>query len=72
MITHSLLRILITYTDISYSGPAYYESLAVFPQTSRFIVDVNLGNSSVDIAQKEIEAAIKYIGWDRIYSLERK
>ncbi|KLO15240.1 hypothetical protein SCHPADRAFT_871320 [Schizopora paradoxa] len=53
-----------------YSGPAYYESLAVFPQSSRFIVDVNLGNSSVDIAQKEIQAAVKYIGWDRIYSLE--
>ncbi|KAI5117369.1 hypothetical protein M0805_004359 [Coniferiporia weirii] len=51
-------------------GPAFYDALSIFPETSRFIVDVNLGNNSVDIAQAEIVAAIKYLGWDRIYSLE--
>ncbi|KAH8112653.1 hypothetical protein DFH11DRAFT_1784002 [Phellopilus nigrolimitatus] len=51
-------------------GPAFYESLSIFPNTTRFVVNVNLGNNSVDIAQAEIEAAIKYLGWDRIYSLE--
>lgn len=55
-----------------FSGPAYYESLAVFPETTRIIVDTNLANSSVDIAQHEIQAAIQYIGWDRIYSIQRK
>ena len=54
------------------SGPAFFESLAVFPSSSRFVVDVNLGNNSVEIAQNQIQAAIKYLGWDRIYSLERK
>ena len=54
------------------SGPAFFESLAVFPSSSRFVVDVNLGNSSVEIAKGEIQAAIEHIGWDRIFAIERQ
>ncbi|CAE6455633.1 unnamed protein product [Rhizoctonia solani] len=51
-------------------GPAYFESYLVFPETSRFILDVNLGNDSVTIAQNQIEAGIKYLGWDRIFAIQ--
>ncbi|KAG8773777.1 hypothetical protein FRC12_002318 [Ceratobasidium sp. 428] len=51
-------------------GPAYFESYLIFPSTSRFILDVNLGNDSVAIAQKQIEAGFKYLGKDRIYSIQ--
>ncbi|CAE6523860.1 unnamed protein product [Rhizoctonia solani] len=51
-------------------GPAYFESYLVFPNTSRFILDVNLGNDSVAIAQSQIEAGIKYLGWDRISAIQ--
>ncbi|EUC53696.1 glycoside hydrolase family 79 protein [Rhizoctonia solani AG-3 Rhs1AP] len=51
-------------------GPAYFESYLVFPKTSRFILDVNLGNDSITIAQNQIEAGIKYLGWDRIFSIQ--
>ncbi|KAF8680486.1 Glycosyl hydrolase family 79 C-terminal beta domain [Rhizoctonia solani] len=51
-------------------GPAYFESYLVFPNTSRFILDVNLGNDSVAIAQNQIEAGIKYLGWDRIFAIQ--
>ncbi|GJJ08933.1 hypothetical protein Clacol_003153 [Clathrus columnatus] len=40
------------------SGPDFFQSHHNFPSTSRFVVDVNLGNSSVEIAQGEIAAAI--------------
>lgn len=53
-----------------HSGPALYESLAVFPETSLFTVDVNLGNNSIEIAQHELQAAIQIIGWDRISALQ--
>ncbi|QRW18868.1 glycoside hydrolase family 79 protein [Rhizoctonia solani] len=55
---------------MSRSGPAYFESYLVFPNTSRFILDVNLGNDSVTIAQNQIEAGIKYLGWDRIFAIQ--
>ncbi|KAF8588092.1 glycoside hydrolase family 79 protein [Ramaria rubella] len=51
-------------------GPQFFESYAIFPESTRFIVDVNLGNNSIDIAQTEIQAAIDNLGWDRIYSIE--
>ncbi|KAG8773778.1 hypothetical protein FRC12_002319 [Ceratobasidium sp. 428] len=51
-------------------GPAYFESYLIFPNTSRFILDVNLGNDSIAIAQKQIEAGFKYLGKDRIYSIQ--
>jgi len=51
-------------------GPAFFESHAVFPNTTRFVVDVNLGNNSVDIARDQINASITHLGWDRIYSLQ--
>ncbi|CAE6425869.1 unnamed protein product [Rhizoctonia solani] len=51
-------------------GPAYFESYLVFPKTSRFILDVNLGNDSLAIAQGQIEAGIKYLGWDRIFAIQ--
>ena len=54
------------------SGPGFYNLLLLFPSSSRFVIDVNLGNNSVDIAQEQIAAAIKYLGWERIYSLQRK
>ncbi|KAG8712198.1 hypothetical protein FRC08_014902, partial [Ceratobasidium sp. 394] len=50
-------------------GPAYFESYGVFPDTSRFILNVNLKNDSVKIAQREIEAGIKYLGEERVYSI---
>lgn len=49
-----------------------YESLAVFPNSSRFVITVNLGNDTVGIARDEIAAAIEHVGWDRIYALERE
>jgi hypothetical protein len=52
------------------SGPAYFESYLVFPNTSRFILDVNLGNNSVAIAQNQIEAGFKYLGKDRIFAIQ--
>ncbi|KAI0784579.1 glycoside hydrolase superfamily [Abortiporus biennis] len=51
-------------------GPAYYESLGIFPDSSLVVVDVNLGNNTVSFARDEIAAAIQYIGWDRIRALE--
>lgn len=51
-------------------GPAYFESYLIFPDTSRFILDVNLGNNSIAIAQNQIEAGIKYLGWDRIFAIQ--
>ncbi|KAG9102595.1 hypothetical protein FRC06_001675 [Ceratobasidium sp. 370] len=51
-------------------GPAYFESYLIFPNTSRFILDVNLGNNSIAIAQNQIEAGFKYLGKDRIYSIQ--
>ncbi|TFK50028.1 hypothetical protein OE88DRAFT_1632314 [Heliocybe sulcata] len=51
-------------------GPAYYESLAVFPNSSKIVIDVNLGNNTVQFARDEIQAAVKYVGWDRIRALE--
>ena len=54
------------------SGPAFFESHAVFPETTRVVVDVNLGNNSVDIAHDQIKASIAHLGWNKIYSLQRK
>ncbi|KAF8509442.1 hypothetical protein JB92DRAFT_514731 [Gautieria morchelliformis] len=51
-------------------GPQFFESYATFPETSLVVVDVNLGNSSIDIARTEIQAAVDHLGWDRIYSIE--
>lgn len=51
-------------------GPDFFQSHHNFPNTSLFVVDANLGNNSVEIAQGEIIAAIEHLGWDRIYSLE--
>jgi hypothetical protein len=54
------------------SGPQFFESYATFPETSLVVVDVNLGNSSIDIARTQIQAAVEHLGWDRIYSIERE
>ncbi|TFY71156.1 hypothetical protein EVG20_g1847 [Dentipellis fragilis] len=51
-------------------GPALYESLNVFPSSSKFIVSVNLGNDTIKLARDEIAAAIQHLGWDRIRALE--
>ena len=56
----------------SHSGPALYESLLVFPDTTKFVVTVNMGNDTISIARDEIAAAIENIGWDRIRAFERK
>ncbi|EJD07106.1 uncharacterized protein FOMMEDRAFT_77371 [Fomitiporia mediterranea MF3/22] len=53
-----------------FSGPGFFNLLKMFPDSSRFIVDTNLGNNSVDIAQHQVEAAVKYLGWDRIYTIQ--
>ncbi|EPQ54385.1 hypothetical protein GLOTRDRAFT_44058 [Gloeophyllum trabeum ATCC 11539] len=57
-------------STLPHSGPAYYESLGVFPNSSKVVVDVNLGNNTIQFARDEIQAAIKYVGWDRIRALE--
>ena len=54
------------------SGPTLYESLLVFPNSTKFVVTVNMGNDTISIARDEIAAAIQYIGWDRIRAIERK
>ncbi|KAI0342826.1 hypothetical protein BDW22DRAFT_1357353 [Trametopsis cervina] len=51
-------------------GPAIYESLLVFPNSTQFVATVNLGNNTIEIARDEIAAAIKYIGMDRIRAFE--
>ncbi|KAI0259905.1 hypothetical protein BC834DRAFT_926115 [Gloeopeniophorella convolvens] len=51
-------------------GPALYESLNVFPNSSKFVVDLNMGNNTISIARDELAAGIQYIGWDRIRALE--
>ncbi|KAI0322577.1 hypothetical protein OF83DRAFT_651208 [Amylostereum chailletii] len=51
-------------------GPALYQSLNVFPNTTNFVLSVNFGNNTIDIARNEFVAGIEYIGWDRIRSLE--
>ncbi|KIP07665.1 glycoside hydrolase family 79 protein [Phlebiopsis gigantea 11061_1 CR5-6] len=51
-------------------GPALYESLLVFPKSTKFVVTVNMGNNTISTARDEIAAAIEYIGWDRIRALE--
>jgi len=54
------------------SGPAFFESLNVFPSTSKFVASVNLGNNSLSIARDQVAAAIKFIGLDRIRAFERE
>ena len=44
----------------------------MFPNSTKFVVTVNMGNNTILLARDEIEAAIKYIGWDRIRAIERK
>ncbi|EKM58316.1 glycoside hydrolase family 79 protein [Phanerochaete carnosa HHB-10118-sp] len=51
-------------------GPALYESLLVFPNSTKFVVTVNMGNDTILIARDEIAAAVEYIGWDRIRAIE--
>ncbi|KAK7691054.1 hypothetical protein QCA50_006157 [Cerrena zonata] len=51
-------------------GPAWYESLGVFPDSSPIVVTVNLGNNTIELARDEIQAAIEHIGLDRIRAFE--
>ncbi|KIJ37551.1 glycoside hydrolase family 79 protein, partial [Sphaerobolus stellatus SS14] len=51
-------------------GPDFFQSHAVFPNSTRFIVDVNLGNNSINIAHDQIQASIAHLGWNRIYALQ--
>ena len=44
----------------------------VFPNSTKIIVDVNLGNNTIEIAREELLAAFKFIGWDKIRALECK
>lgn len=60
-----------THADPRTSGPALYESLLVFPNTSHFVVTVNMGNNTLSIARDEIAAAIEHIGTERIRAFER-
>ena len=57
-------------SDTVFSGPAYYESLNVFPNSTKLIVDVNLGNDTIQIARDELAAGIQHVGWERIRALE--
>ncbi|CAL1716179.1 unnamed protein product [Somion occarium] len=51
-------------------GPAWYESLEAFPDSSLIVVTVNLGNDTIQFARDEIQAAIEHIGWKRIRAFE--
>ncbi|KAI0690173.1 hypothetical protein BC835DRAFT_1417993 [Cytidiella melzeri] len=51
-------------------GPELYESLLVFPNSSQFVVTINMGNDTISIAQNEIAAAMQHIGMDRIRAFE--
>ncbi|VDB95700.1 unnamed protein product [Peniophora sp. CBMAI 1063] len=51
-------------------GPALYEALNVWPNSSKIVVSSNLGNNTVTIARDELAAGIEHLGWDRIRSLE--
>lgn len=53
-------------------GPAWFESLGVFPDSSPIVVTVNLGNDTIEIARDQLAAHIANIGWDRIRALERE
>lgn len=55
-----------------YSGPAWYESLGVFPESSPIVVTVNLGNNTIQLARDAIQAGIDHIGLDRIRAFERE
>ncbi|KAJ3478603.1 hypothetical protein NLI96_g9644 [Meripilus lineatus] len=50
-------------------GPAFYESMNAFPK-SRIIVDLNLGNNTLEIARDEMQAALEFLGSDRIRAFE--
>ncbi|EJD40230.1 hypothetical protein AURDEDRAFT_91104 [Auricularia subglabra TFB-10046 SS5] len=51
-------------------GPAYFEALNVFPNSSRITWSVNLGNNTVGFAQAGVKAAVEHIGWKRLFALE--
>ncbi|KAJ7157006.1 hypothetical protein C8R43DRAFT_883719 [Mycena crocata] len=53
-------------------GPAFYESFAAFPAGTRFTIPLNFGNDSLEIAQAQAQAAVRYIkDWERrIFALE--
>ncbi|THH15700.1 hypothetical protein EW146_g4813 [Bondarzewia mesenterica] len=51
-------------------GPDLFQSYSVFPNSSKIIASVNLGNNNVSIARDELSAAIKYLGCDRIRAVE--
>lgn len=57
--------------NVTCSGPALYEALNVWPNSSKIVVSSNLGNNTVSIARNELAAGIEHLGWDRIRSLER-
>ncbi|THH33202.1 hypothetical protein EUX98_g989 [Antrodiella citrinella] len=51
-------------------GPAWFESLDVFPNSSQIVVTVNLANDTIDIARDQLAVHTKTIGWNRIRALE--
>ncbi|TCD65236.1 hypothetical protein EIP91_002944 [Steccherinum ochraceum] len=51
-------------------GPAWFESLDVFSDSSPIVVTVNLGNDTISIARDQLATHIKTIGWSRIRALE--
>ena len=42
----------------------------MFPNSSQFVIDVNLGNNTIQFAHDEFAAAIQNVGWSRIRALE--
>ncbi|EIM91232.1 uncharacterized protein STEHIDRAFT_48573 [Stereum hirsutum FP-91666 SS1] len=51
-------------------GPGFYKYLSVFPNTTKFVLSVNLGNDTISIARNQLAAGIENIGWDRLRALE--
>ena len=47
----------IYYTTI---GPDFYESWSLFPNVTKFVSTLNLGNDSLQIAVDEAKASVKY------------
>ncbi|KAK7037976.1 hypothetical protein R3P38DRAFT_2903724 [Favolaschia claudopus] len=53
-------------------GPEFYRSFDAFPKGTRFIVPLNFGNDSFEIAESQALAAVRYVeGWeDKIWGFE--
>lgn len=50
-------------------GPAWFEALKRLPASTQFVACLNFGNSSLEIASAQAEAAVRELG-SQLYALE--